>query len=209
MTGQEARPVDTAIEGVGTGNANRAVIDASSLILLVKAGLLDMSAMAFCMVMTPSVLAEATRPGYPGAGRIDALHRAGSIGIRVPGPPGAEVPSGLGQGERHTIHAFLQGLADFVIIDDGKGAGFCRRRQIPYINALLVPKLLWFAGRMGEAAYRGHTQRLLTIGRYTPAIVRFARDCAARDIDFFIPTSTPRNGSATPGRAGRSSDQRR
>ena len=56
--------------------------------------------------------------------------------------------SSLNRGERETIIQFLSGMGDFILLDDGKGARFCFKHQLPFINALLFPAILNFCGRI-------------------------------------------------------------
>ena len=176
--------------------AKRAVIDASSAILLSKAGLLGMLARSYRVVMTRSVLEETIRPGYPGAGQVEALRWGGGIGILAAEPAEMEGLPTLGRGERDTIGAFLQGEADFVIIDDGKGAGFCRDRAIPYINALLVPRILVLGGRMSPPDGRTYTEAILAVGRYSKPIIHYAATCPPDALGFFL-LSDPRAAAAS------------
>ena len=48
-------------------NRNRAIVDASSAIILFKAGLFGRLAQTYRLLMTASVLSEVTRSGYPGS----------------------------------------------------------------------------------------------------------------------------------------------
>ncbi|MBI9084158.1 MAG: hypothetical protein JEZ11_11215 [Desulfobacterales bacterium] len=185
-----------ALKKAGTKKPRRVVIDASSAILLFKAGLLDLLTRVYRIVMTPSVLDETTRPGYPGARLVESLRSAGAIVILASKPADVDGLPTLGRGERDTIGAFLQGAADFVIIDDGKGAGFCRDHAIPYINALLVPRILVLSGQMSPRDGRKHTEAILAVGRYSPQIANYAATCPPEVLDFFLP-SAPRIAAAS------------
>lgn len=167
-----------------------AVIDASSAILLAKAGLLERLAGTFRLTMVSSVFAETTRSGYSGANTVKRLREDGGISVCDPAATDFSMDSALGvlhTGERDTIAAWLQGIADFVIIDDGRGAGYCRDRGIPYINALLVPRIWVMGKRMAPAEAQRCTETILALGRYAPWIVRYAATCPAGELDFFLP----------------------
>jgi hypothetical protein len=165
----------------------QAIIDASSAILLHKAGLFARLAGVYRVRMAVSVYAEITRPGYPGAERFEDLCHQGRFAVIEPRsrPGDRRVP--LDGGERDTVIGYLQGKADFVIIDDGPGSGFCRASGIPYINALLFPRILFLRHMMVEADYRHKTDRILRDGRYAEKIVIFAAGAGPAQLEAFLP----------------------
>lgn len=107
--------------------------------------------------------------------------------LTAAGPVGDELTGGGYPGERATLAAMAAGRGDFVIIDDGAGARFCRRHAIPYINALLCPRILKLAGRLSAPAAAAHMDRIRRQGRYAPAIVAFAYDCEDAILEPFLP----------------------
>jgi hypothetical protein len=168
----------------------RALIDASSAILLFKAGLIKACCEAFHLLMTRSVFDEVAVPAQPGAGEFHTL--AGRLpGVTVLDDPTGILPKNaadllrLHRGERDTLHHYLNGAARFVIIDDGKGVQVCRRHGIPHVNALLCPRLLYFSGRMPAAQARLLFARIASLGRYSTTVVRWADTCEASELHFF------------------------
>jgi hypothetical protein len=168
----------------------RTIVDASSAILLAKTGLFRRLTEIYQVVMADAVYGEITRKGYPGAGGFAAVRRQGQI--MVLSPAGASFPAAedalSGSGERETIRLYGSGEGDFVIIDDRKGAGFCRRAGIPYINALLFPRILRLVGELSESEYRERTGQLLKIGRYSAKIVEVAAGASRQRLGRFMPS---------------------
>jgi hypothetical protein len=168
----------------------RIIIDASSAILLVKTGLFRCLTDAYQVVMAEAVYGEVCRDGYPGARRFSDARVGGKILVLSARPetalPGEEILTG--SGERETIRLFSQGEGDFVIIDDRKGAGFCRNTGIPYINALLFPRILMLAGAMSESEFRKRTSQLLALGRYSKEIVAVAEGASRERLGRFLPS---------------------
>jgi hypothetical protein len=168
------------------------LIDASSAILLFKGGLFEAVAEAYRLTAAGPVGDELTGGGYPGARTFAAALADGRLArieaAELPAHPPLRGPSaGLHPGERATLAAMAAGRGDFVIIDDGAGARFCRRHAIPYINALLCPRILKLAGRLSAPAAAAHMDRIRRQGRYAPAIVAFAYDCEDAILEPFLP----------------------
>lgn len=170
----------------------RAIIDASSAILLYKAGLIDISCEMVQLLMTRSVFEEVTVPQQVGAGGFRVLvgRQPGIIVLEDPRDNvsnGASVDIGrLHRGERDTLIHFLNGAARFVIIDDGKAVRVCRRHGIPHVNALLFPKLLYFSKRLPADQADRFFFRLCSLGRYSDKVIDWAKDCGAGQLEFFL-----------------------
>jgi len=172
--------------------AKRAMIDASSAILLVKAGLIELCGGMFHLQVTRAVFEEVTVPDRAGAERLKAL--AGKRpGIEVMGDPAGRLAGqvaadlkGLHRGERDSLHHFLNGAARFVILDDGPGVRVCRRHSIPHVNALLCPKLLLFAGKISQRNADLFSSRIIALGRYTDPVRHWAEKCGPSDLSCFI-----------------------
>jgi hypothetical protein len=94
--------------------------------------------------------------------------------------------AGLDRGERETIQAYFSAKKDFIIIDDRKGAAYCRDREIPYINALLCPKILFFKGRITAIDCRRYSDRLIKVGRYAPWVLKKADVLSKEDLVEFL-----------------------
>lgn len=164
-----------------------AVIDASSSILLYKAGLFQALVNHYHVLMPPSVYAEITVADYPGAEIFESCRDRALIRIVTPPPEenrGPFLPA-MGRGEADAIRLFPALPQGFVIMDDGKGARYCRDHEIPYINALLVPKILFFSGQLPRPEYRLATETLSRLGRYSALVLTFARTCTFEDMACF------------------------
>lgn len=170
----------------------RAIIDASSAILLYKADLLDRSCQMVQLLMTRSVFEEVTVPRQIGASRFFGLagRQPGIIVLGDPRLPACASPVSdierLDRGERDTLKHCLNDAASFVIIDDGRAVRICRRYGIPHINALLVPKLLYFSRRLSMDQMNRFFFRLCSIGRYSDYVVDWAKNCEAGQLGFFL-----------------------
>jgi len=171
----------------------RIVIDASSAILLYKIGLFAIIMGAYEVVLAESVYQEVFRPGYPGAksfGKYFINRQFGVCSVNRSiklSPDQVAALSVLGNGEKDTIMLFLDGNGDFVIIDDGRGAGFCRDHRIPYINSLLVAKILLLSRNIGEAVYQNKIEMLIRLGRYSQKIIDYALTCPSEELALFMP----------------------
>lgn len=162
------------------------LIDASSSILLFKSGLFDQLITHYDVIMAQSVFDEITVQGYPGELYFRSLCEKQMI--RIPPDPATlnqDLPSSMGMGEADTLRLLSVYPHAFVIIDDGKGARYCRVRKIPYINALLVPKIIYFSGHMSEHGCRKSMDTLISLGRYSPDILDFAQTCPCQELAFF------------------------
>jgi len=169
------------------------LIDASSAILLFKTDLCELLFDVYHVAITKSVFNELTQEGYPGAIEFQgwlAENRFSIIPLLEEGTqqniPRFQVP-GLDVGELDTIRLHEKGYCDFVITDDGRAAGYCKRHEIPFINALLFPKVLHFSERLPENLCNPKMKRLFAAGRYSSAIKDWAMNCSKESLDFFLP----------------------
>ncbi len=176
--------------------------DASSAILLDRTGLFDQFLVHTNVVMSESVYTEITKPGYPG----EALFKAGYHNKQFRVAPCLTPNSGIvlesdlepslikensdlkqwGKGERDTIYLYLKNKDGYILIDDGKAARWCFKHEIPFINALLVPKLFWYSGLFSEKECISKTDELCTIGRYSNKVKTFAKGCTKQELSYFI-----------------------
>lgn len=165
------------------------LVDTSSAILLHKADLLTHMLAAFRVCVTASVYDELTQRRRPGARAIARGREARQITVRTPDCPPAShcLPGNLHLGERDTLLCFLDGGADFIIIDDGRGAGFCRREAIPYVNALLCPRLLATAGCLSSDGAVAAMARISDLGHYSAWVKDYAVTCSDASLAEFIP----------------------
>jgi hypothetical protein len=165
-----------------------AIVDASSAILLFKAGLFERLIRTYAVTFPKAVWAELTAEGYPGAGEFRRAVRLRRAAVQpasgLPLPPEA---AALHAGEREAVGLFLSGVGDFLVLDDRRGALACRALSIPFINALLFPRILWFSGRMAESGFRRASARVSAAGRYGPEVLAIARSLGKAELLPFLP----------------------
>ena len=166
-----------------------ALIDASSAILLYKAELFEAVASAYDLAMAPAVYQEVTVAERMGAAYFDVACRTGRIRIASGGAPGqcGRELGRMGAGERETLCLYATSGVDFVILDDRKGASYCRIKAIPYINALLCPRILHWTGRLDRLHYVRAFDFLLKQGHYSFYVIEFAKKCNSQRLAFFLP----------------------
>lgn len=175
--------------------------DASSAILLYKADLFIPAVQAFSMVVSQAVFREISVPGYPGAGMFKEMEK--QMGFNIQNPTKEAIGPFLSadkdftrmhQGEKETLALFYlhqkKSAKNFVLMDDGQGAKFCRKHKIPYINALLVPKLFWYSGLMDQNTAEKKTIQLSNLGRYSKNIIQIAGHLTEKELAQFIPEIT-------------------
>ena len=165
------------------------IIDSSSAILLHKSGLLESLFFYYCTTCPSSVVEEITRnPEYPGAGAVEKYITGGLL---LPYPSdSSDFPDhqkSLGRGERDCISLFCRIRADFIICDDKKACIFCKRKKIPFINALLFPRILFLSHCFSDKQMREHQKELISQGRYSLKIIEFAEKASEDDLNFFLP----------------------
>jgi hypothetical protein len=168
------------------------LIDSSSAILLFKSGWLDATLEHFHFRTGQAAFRELTVPGYPGADRFERLAATGGLEI-LPAlgadPAIADAAlSSMGPGERECIQHFLAGSGRFILIDDGRGAAYCRDHRLPYINALLMPRILALADPdIGRPAVAKALAQIYSLGRYAPWVLDHARHCGDAGLKPFLP----------------------
>ncbi len=166
------------------------LIDASSAILLYKAGWMMPLMENYRVGTGPAAFREMTVANYPGAISFSHWQQQARIALHTCGVPLADRPANLqrlGPGERECIELYYQGAGDFILVDDGPAAAFCRREAIPYINALLVPRLLSPGADSRHPDVATAMQHINVTGRYARWIWDYARSCPPEDLAFFLP----------------------
>lgn len=165
----------------------RIIPDSSSLILLHKCGIIR-SLFLYCNIVIPErVYAEITVPGHEGAGLFSGLRTAGSIEVCIPVERDTGIfSSGLHPGEMDVISLYLERKGEYIIIDDGKGAAFCRDNRIPYINALLAVKILFMKRLITEHEYSAAWKWLVKNGRYSGKIISWAENAGVEVLEEFL-----------------------
>lgn len=166
------------------------LIDASSAILLFKSGWMGPLMEHYRVGTGPAAFREMTVADYPGASAFRQWQQEARLILHPQCLPAVSVGTdrnGLDPGERECITLFLRGTGTFVVIDDGPGAAFCRREGIPYVNALLIPRLLSPASAAARADAETAMQQIFAIGRYGPWVLEYALTCPPEALVFFLP----------------------
>ncbi len=168
------------------------LIDSSSAILLYKSGWLNATLSKFHLRTGPTASRELTIPGYPGAQYFQDLIAGGRLEILTPIFPALpkedRALARMGAGERECILYYRSGAGAFILLDDGRGAAYCRAEGLPYVNALLMPRIL----AMADPGIDGQTvaaamARIYQLGRYAPWVRDHARHCSDRTLSPFLP----------------------
>ena len=168
------------------------LLDASSAILLAKAGFHEMLATAYRIIMSDSVFDEITRKSLPGSDEYRKLLLEKQLKVfPVSNPSSRSVTDAslqrLDRGERDTLLLFHKGHGDFVVTDDGAAARFCLDNRVPFVNSLLLLRILHHSGMIGDSSYRTGFQSLLAQGRYSEKVKEYARSCPDSELLFFFP----------------------
>lgn len=168
------------------------IVDTSSAILLYKSGLIPQLVSHYQTLITPSVHHELTQHGYPGSHEFQKLCDQQQIclltdpALLTTGKEYRELPA-LNPGERDTILQFIQGTGDFIILDDGRAARYCKRAGLPFINALLFPRILFLIQQIPELEFHLKTDELINNGYYADTIIKLAADLPDQAIQPFLP----------------------
>ncbi|MGD9332019.1 MAG: hypothetical protein PVJ53_11950 [Desulfobacterales bacterium] len=164
------------------------LIDASSAILLFKTDWMEALLASYRVMTGPSAFREMTVKNYPGARAFARWRRENRLAIENPCPSGrgsGSLAPRLDPGERECIDLYHAGKAAFVIIDDGPGAAFCRREAIPFVNALLIPRLV--GAGVGRSSVTAAMGKIYAHGRYARWVLKHALSCASEELAFFLP----------------------
>ena len=169
------------------------LLDASSAILIFKSGLLGLLMGLYEIYMAESVYKELTHDGYPGAKEfmnwLAEKRYSLAPGCHKPIVNGklSQETATLHRGELDTIWLYEKGYGNFIMTDDGNAASYCKSQHIPFINALLFPKVLFSAQKITEYSCTEKMRYILKIGRYSPEIINWAKSCPKESLDFFLP----------------------
>ena len=168
--------------------ARTAIMDASSAIILCKAGLQTLLAEIYDIILPESVYREITANPYTGSEEYKRLVAGQKVRVqRTPDQQGMPGMAGLDTGEYDTILLFCSGLGDFIITDDGPAARYCKKAGIPFINALLFPVVLRLAQIRDDDYCRKSMEIIIEQGRYSQQVITFAGQCRIESIAFAIP----------------------
>ncbi len=168
------------------------LMDSSSAIILFKCSLIDPVADYYRIIMPESVFVELTHEIHAGSNEFKRYRKEGNIHIitdvSTADSSQFNIPLiiGLGAGERDTILLYYKRIGDMIMLDDRKGAAYCRKNNIPYINALLVPRILEMTGRIISGEKDRLMKRIIEFGRYSQKIIEYAYCCSNEKIARFL-----------------------
>jgi hypothetical protein len=175
--------------------AKTALMDASSAILLFKGGIFDIVVSGYRVIMAASAAMEVTRPGHAGADHFAGMLADSVIAAMTPTGRPAGLPKGLHAGESDTLALYQGGCGDFIVVDDGKAAAFCRDTRIPYLNALLLPRVLHLAGRLSARERKAATRAIISVGRYADWVIQYAEKASDATLAPFFPVADKTDAS--------------
>ncbi len=168
------------------------LLDASSAILLAKAGFHEVLAAAYCIRMSDSVFDEITSNRLPGSSEYRKLLQEKLLEVFPVSNPSSQGAADttlqrLDRGERDTLLLFHAGHGDFMVTDDGAAARYCLSTSVPFVNSLLLIRILHHSGMVGGSSYEAGFQSLLALGRYSERVREYARSCPDSELLFFLP----------------------
>lgn len=159
------------------------VADTSSIILLQKTCLLKSFLSNYSVVIAKSVFFELTHAEKKGVTELAHL-----LGGKLKQPLQQEsISANMGLGERDTIELYSEGNGDFILVDDKSAAKWCRACSFPFINSLLVPRVLYAAGLLSVDECQKKFSELVEVGYYSAKVVRMAKGLDSQRIKFFSP----------------------
>ena len=160
------------------------VADTSSLILLHRVSLIPLLSRVYCLAIPRQVYAELDQREKNGAGELCRLLRTFIAEVT----DGVQAPQGLCGGEAHAISLFVSGVGNFLLLDDKKAIAYCRKRFLPFVNGLLIPQLLWQAGRLTREEMEAKRTSIWQQGYYSQDI--YTRACRMREDELreFLPS---------------------
>ncbi|MBP7734963.1 MAG: hypothetical protein KA369_03230 [Spirochaetes bacterium] len=167
------------------------LIDSSSAIIIFKAGIIEHVIDFYSVAIATSVYHELTREGYAGADEFRTYCNESKIWVLSDAreirniTEKHEAMEGLGAGEKDTILLYQKGFGEFIIIDDGRGAQYCKKNGIPYINALLVPRLFFKVGWIDLEEKNRFMDGIIEHGRYASWVIEYARSCDDKELAYF------------------------
>ena len=166
------------------------LIDASSAILLFKTNWMASLFDHYRVGLGPTVYRELTVAGHPGAEAFVRWRQEERLVMHDRNGTAPEPPIALKRldaGERECIRLYREGAGRFVMLDDGPAAAFCRRAAIPYVNALLVPRLLTPRPVRDRTGLQNAVRAVYAEGRYAAWVLEYALTCPDEDLAFFLP----------------------
>jgi len=161
------------------------ISDSSSLILLYKCGAAGFFLNNCICVIPEPVRSEITADRREGSDFFKQCILKGGLSVKN-NKTGSEPFKKLHKGESGVISLYEEGCGEYVLIDDRKGAAFCRDSGIPYINALLVIKILLLNGIINQEKYKAMFSWLKINGRYSKAVIEWAETAGSDKLEKFL-----------------------
>lgn len=173
-------------------HSREVLLDSSSLILLYKANLLAELCHHYSPVIAEEVFREIARNGKSGADEFIRLSQDKQITI-LPAVnqqlhPDLKDNKAMGEGELKTLHHALSGTGTFIIVDDLQAIRFCIRQDIPFINALLFPRMLYLAGTIPDTYSHKSFTTLRQTGHYSKKVIERALLLGVEELRQFFPS---------------------
>jgi predicted nucleic acid-binding protein len=162
------------------------LMDSSSAILLFKVALLNTLMENYEILISQTVYKELTIPGQRGC-REFIEYRQKDLIIVSNNHGSKSIELSLRGGEMETILLYHNGMGDFILIDDKRGVDYCKKNNIPFINALLVPKILFFSNLIERESYIEKKYHLIHLGRYSKRIIDLAGSISLKELMPFLP----------------------
>jgi predicted nucleic acid-binding protein len=151
------------------------IMDASSLILLGRCGLIEVLSQVFHVIIPRGVLNEVvneeTLKQYPDANIISELVKSKKIEVFSIEKQKFKFPITLGEGELEAIILTRQMENAILVTDDGKAIKACRYLKIPFIISPKVVTALYQLEKIDFGNAKTSIDKLRIIGRYSPEII--------------------------------------
>jgi predicted nucleic acid-binding protein len=161
------------------------IADSSSLILLYKCGAAGLFINGCCCIVPEAVRDELTAEGYKGSDFFKQYIENKALTVKTYSCDDDHGKK-LHKGESGVISLYKDGAGEYVLIDDGYGAAYCRDNRIPYINALLAVKILLFGGIIDHEKYKAITEWLQSNGRYSTTVIEWAENAGYEELKAFL-----------------------
>ncbi|PIV22503.1 MAG: hypothetical protein COZ69_07145 [Deltaproteobacteria bacterium CG_4_8_14_3_um_filter_45_9] len=151
------------------------IMDASSLILLGRCGLIEVLSQVFSVIIPRGVFNEVvneeTLKQYPDANIISELVKSKKIEVFLVERQKFQFPITLGEGEIEAIILTRQMENGILVTDDGKAIKACRYLKIPFIISPKVVTALYQLEKIDFGNAKISIDKLRIIGRYSPEII--------------------------------------
>ncbi len=168
------------------------LLDSSSAILLEKEDLLAYLTGLYQVIFAKAAYRELTKNSYQSAGLFQSICSDGRIKVMKLSDISKSAQrtdpelQALNPGERETILLYQNGTVGFILLDDRKAARYCHKNSLPFINALLVPKIQKMCGAISDSSCNEKISEIIGIGRYSGRIIRLAEKMIRDDLEMFL-----------------------